>query len=83
MRAYLHFDGLALGSDDGGMQRLVIVFFGVRNVVVEFPRQVGPQVVHDAQCRIAIADILYQDTHGANIEQRIDTTVLALHLAVD
>ncbi len=53
MRTDLHFEGFALRPDHGGVQRLVLVALGPRDVVVEFARHRRPQTVRDAERGVA------------------------------
>ena len=64
----LNFDSLALGSDNGRVQRLVVVFLGIGDVIVKFARYIRPQIVHDTEDRVAVADIPDQDALIAELE---------------
>ncbi len=82
-RANLDLQRLALRTNHGRVQGAVVVFFRVRDVVIEFPGQVGPEVVHDPERRVTVLHVLDQDAHRANVEQALEAAVLALHLAPD
>ncbi len=81
--ADLHFQCLALGADDGGVQGAVVVLLRVRDVVVELATEVGPQVVHDAEGGVAVLDVVHEDADRADVEQALEPAILALHLAPD
>ena len=82
-RADLHLERLVAGPDDRRVQRPVVVGLRLRDVVVELARQRRPQVVHDAERRVAILHGVDEDAHGADVVQRVDARLLALHLAAD
>jgi hypothetical protein len=65
--AYLHFQGLAFGTDHGRVQRTIVVALGAGDVVVEFARQRCPQCVHDAERRVAGGDILDHHPHRPQV----------------
>ncbi len=75
--------GFALRPDDRGVQRLVVVRLGLGDVVVEFARDRRPQVVHDAERRVAVLDLVDQNAHGADVVERVDARLLAAHLVPD
>ena len=70
--ADLHLERLALGADHRRVQRAVVVGLGLGDVVVELARQRRPQVVDDAERRVAILDVVDQDAHGADVVERVD-----------
>ena len=83
VRSDLHFERLAFGPDHGRMQRPVAVGFRLGDVVVEFPCEGRPEVVHQPQRCVTVLDALDEDTHRANVVERIDARVLAAHLVPD
>ncbi len=83
VRSNLHFDGLALRSDHGGMQRAIVVFLGIRDVVVELARNIRPQVVNGSERRVALFDVLNEDSHRADVVQRVQAAVFTLHFSPD
>ena len=81
--ADLHFQGLALGTDDRGVERAVCVRLRARDVVVEFALDRCPQVVHDAEHRVALADVADDHAHGTDVVEPLEGHVLAAHLSPD
>ena len=81
VRAYLYLDGLALRADNGRVQGLVVIVLRVCNVVVKLAGQLRPEVVPGTKRGIAILDVVDQYTNRTNVIQRVETTVLALHLS--
>ena len=81
--ADLHFQRLALGTDDGRVQRTVAVGLRLRDVVVELAGKGGPDVVDDAERGIAVANVVDEDAHGADVVERVDPHLLAPHLVPD
>ena len=82
-RANLHFERLALGPDDRGVQRAIAVGFRLRDVIVELAGERRPHVMDDAERRVTIADVVDQDAHGADVVERVDADFLAPHLFPD
>ena len=81
--ANLHFYRQIVRSDDGGMQRAVVVALGACDVVVEFFRDRAPQVVHHAQGRVAVLDVGNQHAQRAHIVDVVERKRLLAHLVVD
>ena len=81
LRANLNLNCLAIGANNGRVQRPVVVLFRIRDVIVELARNVRPQVVHDTQGCIARVDIVNEYAHGANVVQRIEAQTFALHFS--
>ena len=81
--ADLHFQGAAFGPDHRGVQRLVVVALGPRDVVVEFARHVRPQRVDHAQRGVAVGHVGHQHAQRADVVQVLEVDVLALHLLPD
>ena len=69
VRAYLDLYGLSFGPDHGSVQGLVVIVLRIGDVVVELAWNIGPEVVHDAEGRVAVTDRLHQEAHGANVVQ--------------
>ncbi len=65
------------------MQRLVAVRLRPRDVVVEFLRHRLPQVMHDAEHRVAILDVGHDHAKRAHVVQLGEIELLAAHLAPD
>ena len=83
VRADLHLERLALRPDHRGVQRLVVVALGPRDVVVEFARHRRPQRVHDAERGVAGGHVVDQHAQRADVVQRGELAALALHLFPD
>jgi len=81
--ADLDFQRAVFGADDGGMQRTVVVALGLRDVVVELARNRLPQVVHQAEDRVAVDLMPDQHAHRANVVQLLETQPLPPHLVDD
>ncbi len=81
--AYLDFQHLAFRAEDRCVQRLIAILLGIGDVVVEFVGHVMPPRMHDAEHRIAIADLGHQDAHRADIVNLGEIDPLALHLPPD
>uniref|UniRef100_A0A0N5A0C0 NAD-specific glutamate dehydrogenase n=1 Tax=Parastrongyloides trichosuri TaxID=131310 RepID=A0A0N5A0C0_PARTI len=83
MGADLHLDGHAFGADHRGVQRLVAVGLGDRDVVLEPPRHARPGAMDHPQGRIAVG--LGVDDHPERVDvgkgRKADR--LALQLAPD
>jgi hypothetical protein len=81
--ADLHFQRPPAGADHGGVQRAVVVALRVGDVVVELLRDRLPDVVHDAEHRVAVLDVADQHAQRAHVVDFGEVEVLRLHLAVD
>ena len=81
--ADLHLERLPLRPDHRGVQRAVVVRLRLRDVVVELAGQRRPQVVHDAERRVARLHVVDDDAHRADVVERLDARLLAAHLAPD
>ena len=83
VRADLHFERLAFRTDHRGVQRLVLVAFRARDVVVKLTGDVRPQRVHDTKRRITGGEIIDQHAQRAHVVEFGKFQPLALHLAPD
>ncbi len=81
--ADLDFDGHAVHAEQGGVQRLVAVGLGNRDVVLESPWQWLVQAVHGAEHAIARIDLVHHDAEGVDIHDLVEGFPLAAHLLVD
>ena len=81
--ADLYLEYLLVRADDGGVQRLVAILLGSRDVVVEFVGNHAPEVVHDAERGVTVTHLRHQNTHCADIEYLRKIEFLCLHLAPD
>jgi hypothetical protein len=83
LRANLHFQRAPVGSIHSRVDGLVVVALGRGDVIVELARQEPPQVVHDAQRRVAVGHGGHDDAHRPDVEHLIERQLLALHLPED
>ena len=81
--AYLHFQRLVFGTDDGGVQRLVIIGFRLCDVIVELALNRLPKIMDQRQHRVAIADGIDQNTNCANVIKFFERDIFRLHFAVN
>ncbi len=81
--ADLHLQRAPARPDDGGVQRAVVVALRVGDVVVEFPGDRLPDVVGDAEHRVAVLRLVHQHAQRAHVVDLAEIEVLRLHLAVD
>ena len=82
-RANLDFHALVFGADNDSVQALVIVGFGVGNVVVKLAWYRLPHAVDDAQCGIALRHGVYQYAHSADVVQTRKIELFLGHFFVD
>ena len=81
--ADLHLDALLLGADQAGVQRAVAVRLGRRDVVLEAAGNGRVAAVQDAQCMVAVADVLDHHAEGHGVGELLEAEVALLHLAPD
>ncbi|CAH0296592.1 hypothetical protein SRABI128_04048 [Microbacterium sp. Bi128] len=79
----LDFHRLAAGTDHRGVQRLVHVELGHRDVVLEPPGQGVPARVHRAQGRVTVPDRIDQDAHAHEVVDVVEVFVADDHLLID
>ena len=79
----LDLERLAVERDHRGVERLVEVVLGDRDVVVELAGDRAPQRVHDAQRRVAVADLVDEQADGVDVVDLAELRALALHLLPD
>ena len=79
----LDLERLAVERDHRGVERLVEVVLGDGDVVVELARDRAPQRVHDAQRRVAVADLVDEQADGVDVVDLAELRALALHLLPD
>ena len=77
----LHLQSLVFRADDGGVQALIAVSFGARDVVVKLAGDGLPQTVDDAEDKVAVLDVVNQNPNGAHIVKRILALDLSLIVA--
>ena len=79
----LDLERLAVERDDRGVERLVEVVLGDRDVVVELAGDRAPERVDDAERRVAVADLVDEDADGVDVVDLAELRALALHLLPD
>lgn len=79
----LDLDGHPVHAEQGGMQRLVAVGLGNRDVVLEASGERLVQAVHGAQHAIAGIDLVDDDAEGVDVHDLVERLTLAAHLLVD
>ncbi len=81
--ADLHLERAAVVADHDGVQRLIAVRLGPRDVVVELARHRLPEMMHDAEHRIAILDVGHDHAKCPHVVELGKIELLAAHLAPD
>ena len=79
----LHLQRPPVAAVHGGVQRAIVVALGVGDVVVEFLGDRRPQVMHDAQHRVAILDLVDDHPQRAHVIDVGELDALAAHLVPD
>ena len=82
-RANLHFHPLPARPDHRGMQRLVHVGLGQRDVILEAPRHRLPVRMHDAERFVTFADRVNDDAKRDQIVNFFEAEPQLLHLRVN
>jgi hypothetical protein len=81
--ADLDLEGVALGPDHGGVEGLVGVGLGDREVVLEPSRHRRPAVVDQSEGGVAVGHRRDDDAEGQEVEDVGDVDALPLELGVD
>src|SRR5258706_1814233 len=79
LRADLDFDRHAVRADQGGVQRLIAVDLGDRDVVLEFSGHGLVQAVQGAEREIAAGDVLDHDPEAVDVEHLRERQVLDIY----
>src|SRR3546814_669562 len=79
----LDFDRYAVHAEQRGVQRLVAVGLGDRDVVLETPWQWFVQIMYSAQYAVAGIDLVDDDPERVDIHDLVEGPTLAAHLLVD
>ena len=79
----LHLERLAVDGHDGGVEALVHVVLGHRDVVVELPGDGPPERVDDAERGVALAHVGDEHAQGVDVVDLAELGALAAHLLVD
>ena len=80
--AHLRLQRRPEGSEKCGVQRLVAVRLGDRDVILEFSGDRLVESVHDAERGVARTRVLHQDAHTVDIEDLRERVALFAHLLV-
>jgi hypothetical protein len=81
--AHLEFDVHARRADQRGVQRLVAVDLGDRDVVLEAARHRLVHLVQHAQRRVAVGHRGHDDAEAVDVGDLREAQVLLVHLLVD
>ena len=76
-------EGNAPAADHRGVQRLVHIVFGYRNIILEAAGHLRPQRMAHAQHRVTIRHGIHQHADGDQIVNLIEGLILNHHFAVD
>ena len=79
----LNFDRYPVHAEQGGMQGLVAVGLGNRDVVLEAAREGLVQAVHGAEHAVAGVGLVDDDAEGVDVHDLVERLLLAAHLLVD
>ena len=79
----LDLDRYAVHAEQRGVQRLVAVGLGYRDVVLEAAGQGLVQVVHGAQYAVTGVDLVDDDAEGVDVHDFVERPALAAHFLVD
>ena len=82
--ANLQLHALMARSDDGGVDRLIIVRLGIGDVVLEASWNRVPGGVHDGKRPVAVGCVVpNDDAEAVDVRELLKRNLLALHLAPD
>lgn len=79
--ADLQFDTLPRRTDNGGMDRTVVVLLRRRDIILEATRDDTPTGMHDAERTIAGRDVIDEDAETVDVGKLLEGQRLRLHLA--
>ena len=82
-RPDLHLDGLSGVGDHGGVERLVAIALGHRDVVLEAARNRLPEVMDHAQGAVAVLHRVHHHAHRHQVVDLLEFLLLAAHLVDD
>ena len=77
----LELDALLLGTDDGGMERAVVIALRRRDVVLEAVRHHGIGAVQRTERPVTVGDTVDHHAERHDVGELLEGNVLALHLA--
>ena len=81
--ANLQLDALAARTDDGGVDRTVVVLLGRRDIVLEAPGHARPGRMRDADRGVAVGDGVDENPEAVDVGQLFEGDRPALHLLPD
>jgi len=81
--ADLHLHDLVLGTQDGGVEGTVAVYFGLGDKIVELLRDLPPQAVDLSEGGIAVGYLVDQNAYRQEVVDLIESDLLVPHLAPD
>ena len=81
--ADLDLDGHAMHAEQGGVQRLVAIGLGNRNVVLEAAGHGLVEIVHGAEHAVAGVDLVHHDAERVHVHDLGEGLALGAHLLVD
>ncbi|RMO04789.1 hypothetical protein ALQ48_06206 [Pseudomonas coronafaciens pv. zizaniae] len=81
--ADLDFDRHAMHAEQRGMQRLIAVGLGDRDVILETAGQRLVQIMYSTQHAVTGIDLVDDDTERINVHDLVESAALAAHLLVD
>ena len=79
----LHLDGLSIGTNHRGVQRLIEVELRHGDVVLESTDHRFPVTVNDAERPVTIAHVVYDDANRHQVEDVVELATFLHHLFVD
>ncbi len=82
LRPDLNFDDASFGSEDGRMERLVVVGFGEGNVILDATNEGAITLVDGAKRLVAIGDRRNNDPDGDQIVDTLDVHIVALQFLI-
>ena len=81
--ANLNLNHLAFRADHGGMQGLVVIALGHRDVIIELTWNGLPQGMYQPEHAVTTRQVINQNTHGPDIIKLMKVQAFALHFPVN
>ena len=79
----LHFKRNALLAEHGGMQRLIAVRLGIRNIILKAVRNRTEHIMNQTEHAVALVDRRHNHAHRIFIVNLINGFVVDIHLFID
>lgn len=79
----LDFEQPAVRPVDGGVNRTVIVLFGLGNVILEAALDLRPNAVNNSERGVALIDRVHKDANTGQIVDLGEILIVPLHLQID